>query len=100
MKAIVLKAFGSADNFDATDLPLPEVRGGEARVRVKAVSFNPVDYQIRKGRSESTQVRSMILGRDLSGSVDAVHADVTDFRVGDEVFGYVANRASSGAYAE
>jgi NADPH:quinone reductase-like Zn-dependent oxidoreductase len=42
----------------------------------------------------------MILGRDLSGSVDAVHADVTDFRVGDEVFGYVCNLASSGTYAE
>ena len=38
----------------------------------------------------------MILGRDLSGSVDAVSENVTDFSVGDEVFGYVCNLASSG----
>jgi NADPH2:quinone reductase len=42
----------------------------------------------------------MILGRDLAGSVDAVHEDVIDFSVGDDVFSYVCNLASSGTYAE
>jgi NADPH:quinone reductase-like Zn-dependent oxidoreductase len=100
VKAIVLSSFGSTDNFAAMDLPIPEVRRGEVRIKIRAVSFNPVDYQIRKGQPESNRVRSMILGRDLSGSVDAVHEDVTDFSVGDEVFGYVCNLASNGTYAE
>jgi NADPH:quinone reductase-like Zn-dependent oxidoreductase len=100
MKAIVLSAFGSADNFAAAELPMPEVRKGEVRIKVRAVSFNPVDYQIRKGQPESRLVRSMILGQDLSGSVDAAHEDVSDFSAGDEVFGYVCNLASSGTYAE
>ena len=100
MKAIVLSAFGGTDNFAAAELPIPEVRKGEVRIKVRAVSFNPVDYQIRKGQSESRNVRSMILGQDLSGSVDAVHEGVTDFSAGDEVFSYVCNLASSGTYAE
>ena len=100
MKAIVLSSFGSADNFAAANLPIPEVRQGEVRIKVKAVSFNPVDYQIRKGQPESSHIRSMILGRDLAGSVDAVHEDVTDFSVGDNVFSYVCNLASSGTYPE
>ena len=100
MKAIVLSSFGSADNFAAANLPIPEVRQGEVRIKVKAVSFNPVDYQIRKGQPESSHIRSMILGRDLAGSVDAVHEDVTDFSVGDDVCSYVCNLASSGTYAE
>jgi NADPH2:quinone reductase len=100
MKAIVLRSFGSAENFTAADLPMPEVREGEVRIKVKAVSFNPVDYQIRRGEPESKGVRSMILGQDLSGIVDAVHEDVADFRVDDEVFSYVCNLASSGTYAE
>jgi NADPH:quinone reductase len=100
MKAIVLSSFGSADNFAAANLPIPEVRQGEVRIKVKAVSFNPVDYQIRKGQPESSHIRSMILGRDLAGIVDAVHEDVTDFSVGDDVFSYVCNLASSGTYAE
>jgi NADPH:quinone reductase len=100
MKAIVLGAFGGIDNFVAADLPMPEVRAGDIRIEVKAISFNPVDYQIRKGQPESSFVRSMILGRDLSGIVDAVHPDVSDFCIGDEVFSYVCNLASSGTYAE
>jgi len=32
---------------------MPEVEKGEVRIRIRAVSFNPVDYQIRQGRSES-----------------------------------------------
>jgi NADPH:quinone reductase-like Zn-dependent oxidoreductase len=100
MKAIVLSAYGSADNFAAADLPIPEVREGEVRIEVKAISFNPVDYQIRQGRPESRLLRSMILGRDLSGIVDAVGEGVTDFCVGDEVFSYVCDLASSGTYAE
>lgn len=100
MRAVVLKSFGGVDNFDEVDLPIPEVRKGEVRIRVRAVSFNPVDSQIRKGLPEGRLVRSMILGRDLSGSVDAVSGDVPDFKVGDEVFGYVCNLASSGTYAE
>ncbi len=100
MKAVVLRSFGSADNFVEADLPIPDLRRGEVRIKLKAASFNPVDCQIRKGQPESTHVRSMILGRDLSGVVDAVHEDVSDFKIGDEVFSYVCNLASSGTYAE
>ena len=52
MKAVVLKAYGSADNFVAADLPIPDLRKGDVRIKVKAISFNPVDYQIRKGLPE------------------------------------------------
>jgi NADPH:quinone reductase len=100
MKAIVLSAFGSADNFTAADLPKPEVHEGQVRIRVKAVSFNPVDYQIRRGQSESLRLTSMILGRDFSGTVDAIDAGVEDFDIGDDVFGYVCDRASNGTYAQ
>ena len=100
MKAITLSAFGSADNLALVDVPVPEGRRGEVRIKVKAIAFNPVDCQIRKGQPESSFLRSMILGRDLSGSVDAVHEGVTDFSVGDDVYSYVCNLASSGTYAE
>ena len=100
MKAIVLKSFGSADNFVEVELPIPQVGKGEIRIKIKAISFNPVDYQIRKGQPEGRPAGSMVLGRDLSGIVDAVHEGITDFRVGDEVFSYVCNLASSGTYVE
>ena len=58
MKAIAHGAYGSADHFTEVDLPMPELRKGEVRIRVKAISFNPVDYQIRRGQRESSHVRS------------------------------------------
>lgn len=100
MKAIVLRSFGSTANFMEVDLPVPAMLAGEVLVKVEAVAFNPVDCQIRRGQPESSRARSMILGRDLSGIVEAVHASVTGFSAGDEVFGYVCNLASSGTYAE
>jgi len=100
MKAIILKEYGSADNFELADLPIPAIKKGQIRIKIKAVSFNPVDYQVRKGLSESRSVTSNILGRDLSGIVDEVHEDVKDFKKGDEVICYVCNLASSGTYTE
>src|SRR4051812_30547004 len=100
MKAVVLRAFGSADNFQDAELPLPDLRPGDVRIRIAAASFNPVDYQIRKGGPEMRSSNSMILGRDLSGVVESVHEGITDFAVGDEVFSYVCRLASSGTYAE
>jgi NADPH:quinone reductase len=100
MKAIVLSAFGKGGQFSAAQLPLPELRPGDVRVKVRAVSFNPVDHQSRNGLPENKHTRSMILGRDLSGTVQAVHEDVADLLVGDDVFGYVCQLASSGTYVQ
>jgi len=100
MKAIVLKKYGSAGNFEKADLPIPAIQKGQVRIKIKAVSFNPVDYQIRKGLPESRMVTSKILGRDFSGIVDETGRDVNDFKKGDEVYCYVCNLANSGTYTE
>ena len=100
MKAILLNQFGSADNFELADLPIPSIQKGEVRIRIKAASFNPVDYQIRKGLPESSRLTSNILGRDLSGIIDEVDETVSDLKVGDEVYSYVCDLASNGTYAE
>jgi NADPH:quinone reductase len=100
MKAIIFKEHGSADHFESVDIPIPPVKKGHIRIRIKAVSFNPVDYQIRKGLPESRGITSSILGRDFSGIVDEVHEDEKEFKKGDEVFCYVSNLASSGTYTE
>lgn len=100
MKAVILGAHGGAENFRLAELPLPPLRNGDVRIRVRSASFNPVDYQIRKGLAESCNVTSPILGRDLAGVVDAVHGSVTAFHRGDEVYSYVCDLASSGTYAE
>lgn len=98
MKAIVLSAFGGVDNLQLLDWPKPEPKQDEVRIQIKAISFNPVDYKMRQGRFGGNL--PMILGRDLSGVVDAVGEEVTDFSVGDEVYAYLGGPRSNGSYAE
>jgi NADPH2:quinone reductase len=100
MKAILLKEFGSTDNFELADIPIPQLQKGQVRIKIKAVSFNPVDYQVRKGLPESRSMTSNILGKDLSGIIDEVHDDVKEFKKDDEVYSYICNLASSGTYTE
>ncbi len=100
MKAIILKEYGDTGHFEMADLPIPKIRKGEIRIKIKAISFNLVDYQIRRGLPEGRLVTSNILGRDLSGIVDEVEENITEFKKGDEVICYVCNLASSGTYTE
>ncbi len=100
MKAVTLKEYGSSDNFEMADIPIPTIQKGQIRIKIKAISFNPVDHQIRKGLPEGRLLKSNILGRDLSGIVDEVDENVNEFKKGDEVICYVCNLASSGTYTE
>ena len=100
MKAIWLSAHGSAANFCEVDLPVPKLAPGDVRIRVRAIAFNPIDVQLRSGSVPNAPVTTPVLGRDLSGTVDAVHESVKAFRPGDEVYSYICLRSSSGAYAE
>ena len=42
MKAVVLEGFGGVENFKDADLPVPEPKAGEMRVKIHFAAFNPV----------------------------------------------------------
>ena len=100
MKAITLRAYGSADHFEFSEIPFPEPRSGEVRIKVSAVAFNPIDYQIRTSQPQGTPAHGLVVGRDVAGVVDALHSSVSAFEIGDAVFSNVCKLASSGTYAE
>jgi zinc-binding alcohol dehydrogenase family protein len=80
------------------DAPLPEPKGRDLRVAVKAVSVNPVDTKVRM-RAAPPAGEMKILGYDAAGVVDAVGAEVTLFKPGDEVF-YAGSILRPGTNAE
>lgn len=88
MRAIGYKSSKPVTETDALvdfELPVPEARGHDLLVEVKAVSVNPVDTKVRRNQPpESGQTR--ILGFDAAGIVKAVGEGVTLFKPGDEVF--------------
>lgn len=70
---------------------------------MKAAGVNPVDWHVVAGHLNSILKVSLPLvpGFDVAGVVEAVGPDVTEFAVGDEVFGYVrTDEVQYGTYAE
>jgi len=74
-------------------MPIPEPGAGQVRVKVRAVSVNPVDWKIAARAAPGTK---QIAGRDMSGVIDAVGEGTAPFKVGDEIIGI----AQGGSYAQ
>ncbi|ULQ51333.1 NADP-dependent oxidoreductase [Flavihumibacter fluvii] len=100
MKAVILKDFGSVDNFETADVSQPVMQDNEVLVKIRATAFNPIDYQMRRGDGEKKLLNSGILGREFSGKVAAVGKAVRGFAPGDDVAAYVGSLGSNGTYAQ
>ncbi|WP_374369886.1 zinc-dependent alcohol dehydrogenase family protein [Dongia sp.] len=74
--------------FTLVDLPVKQPGPGEVLVRIQASGVNPLDLKIRAGEAaHARHPLPAILGLDLAGTVAAIGAGVTRFRIGDEVYG-------------
>ena len=87
MKAMIIRESGEASVFEVADIPVPQIGSAQVLVRVAATSVNPVDWKIRKFAPPLGPDLPAVLHGDVAGVVDAVGADVSDFAVGDEIYG-------------
>jgi NADPH2:quinone reductase len=87
MKAAYIEATGAPDVIRYGDLPDPEPKEGEVRVRVAAVAVNPIDTYIRGGVVPMTLPRPFVIGCDLAGTVEKVGAGAKRIKTGDRVWG-------------
>jgi NADPH:quinone reductase-like Zn-dependent oxidoreductase len=101
VKAIMTEKYGDVDVLRLQETERPSIRENEILVRVYAFSINPVDWKIRKGDLKLLVGRRppKILGGDYAGVVAEVGKQITNFKIGDEVFGMV-NAFKGGTYAE
>jgi NADPH:quinone reductase-like Zn-dependent oxidoreductase len=99
MMAWRVHEFGSPDVMRFERVLRPDPGRGEVLVKVEAAGVGPWDGWIRAGKSALPQPLPLTLGSDLSGEIVAVGPEVSDLRVGDQVYG-VTNPRLIGAYAE
>ncbi len=87
MKAIVIHQYGPPDVLRYEDMPDPQPREGEIRIRIHAATVNRVlDVSLRAGREGARgAVLPLIPGVDCAGVIDAVGAGVTHWRKGMRV---------------
>ena len=88
MKAVVLHEYGGPEKLKFEDnVPEPQTSGSSVLIAAAAASVNPIDWKLRSGMMQKNYPLSLpaILGRDVSGIVRAVGANVKHFKPGDRV---------------
>jgi NADPH:quinone reductase-like Zn-dependent oxidoreductase len=103
MQAIVQHTYGEPQKvLSLQEVDKPVVKDDEVLVRVHAASIHVGDWLLVRGVPYVLRLftglrrpKNSVPGTDVAGTVAAVGKDVTQLRVGDEVFGWCA-----GAFAE
>jgi NADPH:quinone reductase-like Zn-dependent oxidoreductase len=118
LNAIVYETYGPPEVLRLQEVPTPEPKENEVRVRVTAAAVNYGDLTARNFKNIPasefnmplplllparlsfgwSQPKVNILGSEFAGTVEAAGPAVKRFKAGDPVFGYLGQRM--GAYAE
>src|SRR5690349_2270847 len=99
MKACVYEEYGAPEVVSVAEVAMPSPKPGELLVKVAAASVTTADWRFRTASFPGgfalagrllvgvLRPRHGVLGMDFAGVVAAVGAGVTQFRVGERVFG-------------
>ncbi|MBM2623601.1 NADP-dependent oxidoreductase [Actinoplanes sp. LDG1-06] len=97
MKAVRFHEVGGPEVLRYEDVDEPTPGDGEVRIRVAASAFNAADNGMRAGFLPIPIVLPHVPGYDVSGTVDALGAGVSDLQVGDAVIGFLPMERDGGA---
>lgn len=95
MQAIIRTRYGSPDVLQLKDVEKPIPKAGELLIQIQAASVNAADWHFMRGKPFLARTggnglrkpKDQRLGIDLAGRVEAIGSNVTQFQVGDAVFG-------------
>jgi len=103
MKAIYHSKYGSPSNLRLLDIDKPTPKNNEVLIRNLASSINSFDWDIMTGRTYIyrlmfglTKPKINFMGCDVAGVIESVGSDITQFKVGDEVFGDLSQHNFNG----
>jgi NADPH:quinone reductase-like Zn-dependent oxidoreductase len=103
MRAVVHDRYGPPEVLRLEEVERPVPKDDEVLVRIHATTVNRTDCGVRAANPFITRFftglrrpKRQILGMELAGEVEAVGAAVSEFEVGDQVFGVNGH----GAHAE
>ena len=89
MNSMLINSYGEDAVFVAAEIDTPDVKAGHVLAKIAASSVNTVDTMIRKMGKDLplSPDTPAILGMDFAGTVEAVGEGVSEYSVGDEVYG-------------
>jgi NADPH:quinone reductase-like Zn-dependent oxidoreductase len=103
MKAAIYTRYGSPDVVQMADVEKPVPKDDEVLIRVRAAAVNPYDWHFIRGEPYAVRIaagglrkpKDSRLGADVAGEIEVAGKDITQFKLGDAVFG-----SCKGAFAE
>lgn len=101
MKAVRYSSYGGPEVFKYEDAPIPVIGKDDVLVKVAGTTFNPADTTLRSGNVKDyiSLEFPFIPCYDVAGVIEEVGENVSDFVIGDKVFGYI-DLSRNGAAAE
>ncbi|MDR4887478.1 NAD(P)-dependent alcohol dehydrogenase [Fredinandcohnia sp. QZ13] len=106
MRAIISEKYGSPDTLKLREVATPTPKGNQVLVRVHASSINYSNLVLLRGKPLPVRLafglrkpKYLIPGGDMAGIVEAIGENVTQFQVGDEVYGDISS-SGWGTFAE
>jgi len=101
MRAVTFDRYGGPEVLALNEIAVPVPHDEQVLVRVGAASLNPFDWHnyrgdpwLVRGSSGLTKPKvTQTLGADVAGEVVAVGSSVSEFAVGDRVFGSIGSGA-------
>ena len=104
MKAIICTKYGSPDVLQLQEVAKPAPKDDEVLIKIQAASVNARDWRFMRARPFFIRLKpggllrpkNKILGGDVAGRIEAVGSHVTQFKIGDEVFGYLPSATGRG----
>jgi NADPH:quinone reductase-like Zn-dependent oxidoreductase len=111
MKAIVCTRYGSPDVLRYEEVQKPGPGDNDVLIKIRAAALNAADWHVMRGSPYFMRFifgfkkpKYQILGADASGVVEEIGKNVTQFKIGDEVFGNLFQEGKAergfGAFAE
>ncbi len=96
MRAVLCRSFGPAENLTMEDVPEPQPAAGQVIVQVRSAALNFPDVLMVQGKYQSLPDFPFAPGGEFAGDIVARADDVSDWQVGDAVFGGMGH----GCFAE
>ncbi len=105
MQAITQERYGSVETWQQSLIAPPRIADDEVLIRTRAAGLDRGTWHLMTGRPYAMRLvfglrgprKNPVPGLDIAGTVVAVGGAVSEFAVGDEVFGI--SRGSFGEYA-
>ena len=103
MKAAIYTRYGPPEVVQIADVEKPVPKDHEVLIRVCAAAVNPYDWHFMRGEPYPVRIaagglrkpKDSRLGADVAGEIEAAGKNITQFKLGDAVFG-----SCKGAFAE